>query len=525
MTDSCKILVLLGLLVSSLAGAAEVAGPWMGIYQAAQTASNLETPEPVVAPAAIFAKASAKASTAAATPVLLTFQKVQALSQMTIFLGRIAARSTLGKVILPDGTPITEDYADTAPVNDAWLYRVTYRSVDTKGAPTILSGLVVLPAFNGRLIDANDGLVVYMHSTTAQRSNAAGDRSVEAYGAITAFGGEKWVLAMPDYLGYGANNQPHPYALGKLNAQSGISMILAARELVDYLGKAMGSQINITGYSEGGGNALWLGRALQERYPTDSSMKPTRIAPMSGPYDLSRATANSFIAAQPSMSASLENFSVKPTLLAFAGVAVADVTGQPLWSLLQTPLADQTDGIFPGPYADDDVGARVLTTALNDLPYMPGFGSPHPEKLLQPQLVKAIASHDTGNPAMKLWAQNDNVSWTPTAPVYLLGVIQDALVPFAASTYVLPAAYVGEGGLKAPYSQGNAQSVIKAMRARKIGASKVGWLGFDGLVQIPGGEPTTTMSHSAGFEPCVEMAAAFFRGKTLSELPRLADPK
>jgi hypothetical protein len=524
MTDSCKILVLLGLLVSSLAGAADVAGPWMGVYQAAQTASNLETPEPAVAPAITFAKASTKTSVSAATPVLLTFQKVQSLSRMTIWLARMAARSTLGTVILPDGKSI-EPYAKALPERGAILYRVTYRSVDAKGAPTVLSGLVALPAEDGAPTDADYGLVVYMHSTTAQRSNAASDRSVEAYGAITAFGGEGWVLAMPDYLGYGANNQPHPYALGKLNAQSGISMILAARELMKYLGRSMGSQINITGYSEGGGNALWLGRALQERYAADPLMKPTRIAPMSGPYDLSRATANSFIAAQPSLSVSLENFSVKPTLLAFAGVAVADVTGQPLWSLLQTPLADQADGIFPGPYADDDVGARILTVALNDLSYVTLTGIPHPENMLQPQLINAIASHDTSNPAMKLWAQNDNVSWTPTAPVYLLGVIQDALVPFAASTYVLPAAYVREGGLKAPYSQGNAQSVIKAMRARKIDSSKVGWLGFDGLVQIPGGKPTTTMSHSAGFEPCVEMAAAFFRGKTLSELPRLADPK
>jgi len=420
-------------------------------------------------------------------------------------------------------------YMNLDPIQDAGLYRITYLSTDLKGRPTTLSGLVVVPLVAGKPGDASGGLVVYMHSTTADRFNAAGDRSVETYAAISNFAGEKWVLTMPDYLGYGANRQPHPYALAKLNAMSGASMIVATHELLTYLkfpSGTVGRQINVTGFSEGGGNAMGLGRYLEE----NQWGKPLKIAPMAGPYDLSGATAQSFIAPQQKATESIENTEVKPTLLAFSGVATSQVLGQPSWKLLLGPIAQQAKGMFPGNYADDDVGAKILTTAVNDLDYLDvGTFTPHPERLLQPQLTEAIKTHDLSNPAMSLWADNDMVDWGLARPtetkIYMLGAIQDPLVPFASTTYPLPQDYLDQNGLPAPYAAGNAENVIRAMRAKGYGPETVSWLGFNGLVMVDG-NPTTVMGHSGAFEPSIVMAAKLFRGDTLlKDLPHLADPK
>lgn len=329
---------------------------------------------------------------------------------------------------------------------------------------------------------------------------------------------------MPDYLGYGVNKLPHPYSLGKLNAASGRDIILASRELMKKLKRTVGTEINISGFSEGGGNALWLGRFLEEQ--GDASLKPARIAPISGPYDLSGATARSFIGQQPPATYT-ENFNSKPALLAFAGVSTAQVNQSPLDTLLQGPLATQAKGLFPGPIPDETVGARLLTTSVSQLNYFdPSRGfSPNSENLLQPSLVTAIKQHDLSNPAIKLWSANDDVDWTPQAPVLLLGVVQDELVPYAAASYPLPTAYLSLNGLPAPYAAGNAENVVASMRARGIGPNKVSWVGLNGTVAGgPLGAGVVTINHAGGFLPNVMLAASFFKGTPLTSFPSLANP-
>jgi hypothetical protein len=79
-------------------------------------------------------------------------------------------------------------------------------------------------------------------------------------------------------------------------------------------------------------------------------------------------------------------------------------------------------------------------------------------------------------------------------------------------------------GAQAPFEQGNAENVIKAMRKSGKGSSQVGWLGFNGSVAGESGN-TTTMTHSAGLIPCSILAANFFKGTPLQEMPQLKDPE
>lgn len=506
-------LILSSICVTATAG--DITGSWLDVYRKPAVSARANSLPGGIGPKRNYRGAK----------FLKSSQLVQTLSRKTITMARqVAALSFFeNPVILPDGNSILSYSSFGEAKQDVSLYKINYRSITVQGKPTILSGLVVIPT-DGTGGDASGGIIVYMHATTAQRDNAPSDRSEETYGSITAFGGETRIIAMPDYLGYGVNKLQHPYAFGKLNAPSGRDIILATRELMKALGRTVGAEINISGFSEGGGNALWLGRFLEEQGNT--ALQPARIAPISGPYDLSGATALSFISAQPPATYE-ENFTSKPSLLSFAGVSTAQLTKQPLNTLLKEPLALQAKGLFPGPIADETVGVRILTTCIDQLNYfdLSTSLSPNPENLLQPSLVEAIKQHDVTNPAIKLWSANDDVDWTPKAPVLLLGVIQDELVPYAASSYPLPPAYINLNGLPAPYAAGNAENVIAAMRQKGIGPDKASWVGFNGVVKGGvGGLGAVTMDHAGGFLPSVMLAASFFEGKPLKDFPPLSNP-
>lgn len=465
------------------------------------------------------------------TKSLRTSQLVQTLTGMgtltspgTILSSRVLVMTSgIDGALLPDGSnlsPYLQAWSQNY-VPDVSLYAITYRSRNANGAPTNLSGLVVVPE-NGLTGNDPDSVLVYMHATTTQDNNAPSERSQEAYAVITAFAHQSTVLAMPDYLGYGVNRGNHPYSMGKLNAPSGKGMIVATRELMQRLKRNVGSKIYITGYSEGGGNALWLTRYLEES--KDPNLQPTLSAPMSGPYDLSGATAESFIGQQPPITYE-ENVNSKPTLLSFAAVSTSRITRQPLTSLLQDALAEEARGQFPGTLSDTNLGTRLLTTSINDYPYINYLTlSPDPQQLLQPSLVAAIQQHDLSDPAIRLWTQNDNLVWSPQSPVMLFGILQDELVPFAAKSYPVPAAWLSApvSAATAPYTAGNSENLMASMRARGIGPQRVGWTAFNGAVQSL--TNPVIMSHAAGMLPCSILAQSYFFNPTTA-IPQLKDPQ
>ena len=458
--------------------------------------------------------------------VLLSYKLVQKLSgSKSIFLARMAlTASYVGDAMLPNGSTVADFFGDWGSVvpPDQSLYLVTYKSTDAKDRPATLSGLVVVPDAGGAMPEPV-GILVFMHATTTQRDNAPGSRSVVTYAAITAFANSKVVLAMPDYLGYGSNTGDHPYALGKLNAPSGRNIIIAARELMDKLKRSVGNNIYITGYSEGGGNAMWLTRYLEER--NEPTLLPTCSAPMSGPYDLTGATAMSFIAPQPPLG-NQENFTYKPVLISFAASSMSKLINHtPLDTLIKEPLALQAKGLFPGTLADETLGVRLLTTSMNDLDYIGPDYSVNPRNLMQDDLVEAIENQDMTYPGMKLWAENDAVDWTPKAPILLIGVLQDPLVPFASSNYPMPEPWKAVKALPPPYASGNAQNVVSSMRKKGINADMVAWTAFNGLVNDDAeGKPySVKISHSNGFIPSSIIAQSYFFYPE-TPIPQLPDP-
>lgn len=414
---------------------------------------------------------------------------------------------------LPDGQKLG---GFAPPTQGADIYRIQYQSTDLQGHDTRLSGLVVIPTDS-----IEGGLIVYDHATQlSQTGGAPSFPSGEACIMITALGGKNRMLAMPDYLGFGISSDAHPYPLGIQNAPSGVDIITASRELAReiYPDKPVGSALFVTGYSEGGGNALWLGRLLEQA--AQPGMKPTLMAPMSGNYDMTGAMATSLIVNQPLNATTLL---AKPLLVTFAAQGAWDVTGMTPSDLVQPSLVSYDNAnALPIPYSGSaEMGVYMSGLALTA--YQLGYGktSINPSVLMQPTLVSDIRTRNLANPVINLWAENDNIDWQPVTPIYATGILQDQLVPFAASNYPVPAGFIGG---KPFFGQGNSQNLIQKMRAKGIGSSAVAWCAIDAQKVVNNKGKSEMINHLNGLVPVSILSAKAIENNSLARLPMLSEP-
>jgi len=179
-----------------------------------------------------------------------------------------------------------------AATSSVVLYKVKYKSTNMHGRAVVLSGLFALPK-NG----APNGLVLYDHSTmwdrreSPSRYNGKNDAS-DIEDAAIAFASGGYAVVMPDYLGLGDDPGVHPFPLGSVNCLSGIDMVVPCRTVAKGRKTYVSPRLFVAGYSEGGAVAMWTVRTLENKPIPGNTL--TAAAPMSGPYDMSGVTAESF---------------------------------------------------------------------------------------------------------------------------------------------------------------------------------------------------------------------------------------
>jgi dienelactone hydrolase len=93
----------------------------------------------------------------------------------------------------------------------------------------------------------------------------------------------------PDYIGYGSSNSTaHPYMLKKSSARASLDMIKASMKYMSDNGVVLNYQLYISGYSQGGYNAMALAQYVENNF---DGVDLKGVAPMAGPHDL-EALAN-----------------------------------------------------------------------------------------------------------------------------------------------------------------------------------------------------------------------------------------
>ena len=176
-------------------------------------------------------------------------------------------------------------------------YRVVYQTED-QGQPLKASGLVIIPEGKGAtpLLGYLHGTILPSLKATAPSRYGAlemdlpllGNFEVNMIGSVMASHG--YVVAMPDYPGYGAS-EGHPirYTYTPTLARVSRDMLRATRQLCRALGAALTEELYLTGYSEGGGAAMALHQLLEA--DPDQEFTVTAQSSMSGFYHYSRMCA------------------------------------------------------------------------------------------------------------------------------------------------------------------------------------------------------------------------------------------
>ena len=162
---------------------------------------------------------------------------------------------------------------------------LNYTSIDGKGNPITLSGKLTLPQVLGSYITIED-IILHCHATNIDMTG--GGVSPATFKEMGAY---SFAVIDPDYIGFGVtSNKPQTYLCQKLIARQCVDMELAALEYMKQKGIKLkaGYGTYVLGYSQGGGNALAVGRHLQETEHGKTANKDVNVKGLycgAGPYN------------------------------------------------------------------------------------------------------------------------------------------------------------------------------------------------------------------------------------------------
>ena len=221
------------------------------------------------------------------------------------------------------------------------LQRVVYRTTGVRGEPTLVSGLVAVPASG-----AIKGVVSWQHGTNSFRPNSISQPSVpEGVGVAALFASDGYLLVAPDYIGLGVSHDVHPYYHWPSTVETTTDLLSIAARILPALSRAPAFDVYLAGFSQGGGATAALQRTLEADNPT-----PLRV----------RAAATLAAAFDPagiSLANAIETDN--PFFLAMIVNALAFVHERPLEDVIQAPYARQLPALFDGTHGQADILAHL----------------------------------------------------------------------------------------------------------------------------------------------------------------------
>ncbi len=304
-----------------------------------------------------------------------------------------------------------------APATEAIeLYKISYRSRDEKDRAVTLTGLIAFPRGG-----APKGLIVFNHGTIADRrmspSRFTGKaNNSEAQTATLAFASGGYAVVMPDYLGLGDHQGAHPYPLGAANSLSAVDIIEPARTIAKRLKINIGSNLFVSGYSEGGAVGMWTVRDLEKKSGADYEV--TSAALGSGPYDLSGVTRK-WLLESPS---SQEEFVVKLYLTGYMADYFHKSTGVKIVDYFKPSMAFTIDQAFKGKLTDEAIIKRLALAAV----LMRSKNSF--DNVITPRFKKALETLDTKDPVIREMLKSDCYDWSPRTKMLLINLVNDKVV-------------------------------------------------------------------------------------------------
>ena len=167
---------------------------------------------------------------------------------------------------------------------DIQAYRITYKTKSWDGTDVTASGALLVPVAIG---GESFPMVSQQHGTITSEaqapSNFADGSEAASFGALFASSG--YIMACPDYLGYGeSKTMMHPYLHRQTEALASLDMLRASREFLAQNNVKWDNRVFLTGYSQGGHATMSLLKMMEEQFPAEFTITAATCG--AGPYNV-----------------------------------------------------------------------------------------------------------------------------------------------------------------------------------------------------------------------------------------------
>ena len=242
--------------------------------------------------------------------------------------------------------------------SDVKLVKISYNTT-FNNENVVASGVVSIPKSAGTY-----PLISFQNGTNTLNSDAPSESNYALLSeenlpikVLSMMASTGFVIAIPDYLGFGASDDMfHPYLDKESTVQTVLDMLRAVEEMI---AKEKDIELNddlyITGYSQGGWATSAVQAAIDQHYSAEFNLVAS--ASGGGPHNLV-AFADYLLS---------EDTYPMPYFLAYLCNSYQNVgMTTPIDSIFQQPYAGKIPGLFDGSLTGGEINAE-LTTNLNDL--------------------------------------------------------------------------------------------------------------------------------------------------------------
>lgn len=168
------------------------------------------------------------------------------------------------------GDPLTIQIVKSLLVYEVKAYKIIYKTKNTDGTEIQASGALIIPT----VVDGVP-MISQQHGTIRTDLQAPSNYQTnsEAYSTASIFASNGFIVACPDYIGYGVSkNLEHPYEHRESLAQTSLDMIRASSEFIAKEKINWNKKLMITGYSQGGFATMSLQKKIEEQFPTEFNL-------------------------------------------------------------------------------------------------------------------------------------------------------------------------------------------------------------------------------------------------------------
>jgi len=322
------------------------------------------------------------------------------------------------------------------PATNAFAYKavkITYNTVGQNGEAVIASGLLTIPTptpeyeayreangdpkFSVSMICENHGTIFTDAEAPTNIEIANGLPDYDTAVLMTGVAG--FASINPDYIGYGdSNDVAHPFMLKRASARSSVDMIKASMKYMEENGVALNHQLYISGYSQGGYNAMALAQSVENG--AISTVTLMGVAAMAGPHDL-EALANVEIDATHPMQ--------YPAFLGYLADSYAYYNND----VNLSDLVVETNTTFYHGLFNGDNNATVIQMSIGLTTNAGYFGTYNADALLETNFITDYQNNVNSVMRQKFIENKSYSNWTPKTKLNLVHCIDDEIIPFSMS--------------------------------------------------------------------------------------------